>query len=96
MSTITKHYEALLERDQQRCLAMHGQLALQMYQSKDCYTYFKRSILDKEAKKGTKIRIVVLPYWILYQFVEFFGFTWEEIYNNTIPELKTEKELVMA
>jgi len=96
MSTLQEHYDALRQRDQEQWLAMHGQLAIRLHMKSDCLTYFRRSILEKEAKQEDKIDLSVLPYWIVKQFVDFFGFSWEDIDNNTIPALKPEKQLATA
>ena len=85
MSTLNAHYKRLETQDRERCLAMNGVLAARVHTKADCLTYFKRSILGKEAKNEVEIDMRVLPYYILEQFVEFFGFTWEDIRSNTIP-----------
>ncbi|WP_020603160.1 hypothetical protein [Spirosoma spitsbergense] len=95
-TTIQEHYDALKHKDLDSWLAMHGQLAIKYHMKSDCLTYFKRSILEKESKQGESVDISVLPYWIVKQFVDFFGFTWENISTNTIPLLSETNEPVTA
>lgn len=67
---------------------MRGLLAAKDCATGDCLTYFKRSILEKEVKKKMEIDMAVLPHFIVKQFVEYFGFTWDNIDNNIIPPLE--------
>ncbi|GAB3990477.1 hypothetical protein GCM10028807_17730 [Spirosoma daeguense] len=88
MNTINDHYKRLETQDKERLLAMNGILSAKWHIKSDCLTYFKRSILEKEAKGSSDIDMAVLPYFILIQFVDFFGFTWDNILTNTIPPVE--------
>lgn len=88
MSTINGHYHALQKHDRKRWREMRGLLAAKDCATSDCLTYFKRSILEKEVKKKMEIDMAVLPHFIVKQFVEYFGFTWDNINNNVIPPLE--------
>lgn len=67
---------------------MRSALASKFHTKSDCLNYFKRSILEKEEKKKMEIDMAVLPHFIAKQFVEYFGFTWDNIDNNVIPPLE--------
>ncbi|GAB4050372.1 hypothetical protein [Spirosoma litoris] len=90
MNTIQAHYDALRQSDLESWLAMNGKLASRLHMRKDCLTYFKRSILEKEAKPESKIDLAVLPGWIQKQFVDYLGFTWDGIWSNTMPALPNQ------
>ncbi|MGF7217460.1 hypothetical protein GGR92_003634 [Spirosoma lacussanchae] len=88
MSTIQEHYDRLRQEDLAKWGAMNGQLASRLHMRSDCLTYFRRSILEKEAKQEERLDLSMLPAWIVRQFVDFLGFTWEDIWANHIPALQ--------
>jgi hypothetical protein len=86
MSTIKEHYELLRHDNVEMYGAMNGKLSSKMLPTGDCLTYFKRSVVEKQAKGG-HVDMAVIPGYIQKQMVEFLGFTWKDIWSNTVPAL---------
>lgn len=87
MATLQQHYKRLRQTDLKSWNTMNGKLASRLHYQTDLLTYFRRSILTREEKGIDPIDLATLPSWITKQFVDHMGFTWDDIWENTIPAL---------